>query len=550
MGRKPHKKTPRQKPPSQSQRLNAQARRLEAAPSAGVNGLGRKLDVRVDKAQLAWEQGRYDDAIRHYEAALTRSPRNQVLLVDLARAYALRFRYADAERLISLAQSLYPDDGRLQQRLGRSFVMVQQFDRAVVCYRRCLELNPESSDRPAILLELAKMHERLHQLDHAIGCVDEALGLAPDLHAALYLRATIVRRRGDRAAAEVAWQRLIEAPGTPPGVVADAHYQLAALTDAAGDFEAAFEHLTKAKEILNRAGAPYREDAASISAVSRRTFAAVSADQTQRWHAAGKDLRPLDGRLALLASHPRSGTTLLEQVLDSHPAVTSADELQVMAEMVYSSIGRKSQGCSSVVEALDKLGAEDVNELRGQYWSSMEGAVRQSLKGRLLIDKNPELTSLLPVIARVFPEMQIVFALRDPRDVVLSCFMQRLPLNAVSVNYLTLEATALKYAATMRAWLKVRDLIGNAWIEVRYEDTVADLEQQARKALGFLDLPWDECVLDYHLQAQQKHVHSPTYEAVTKPVYSSSVGRWRNYERQLEAAMPILQPYVEAFGYA
>jgi hypothetical protein len=101
----------------------------------------------------------------------------------------------------------------------------------------------------------------------------------------------------------------------------------------------------------------------------------------------------------------------------------------------------------------------------------------------------------------------------------------------------------------MRAWLKVRDLIGNAWIEVRYEDTVADLEQQARKALAFLDLPWDECVLDYHRRAQQKHVHSPTYEAVTKPVYSSSVGRWRNYQRQLEPALGILQPFVEAFGY-
>ena len=160
------------------------------------------------------------------------------------------------------------------------------------------------------------------------------------------------------------------------------------------------------------------------------------------------------------------------------------------------------------------------------------------------------MTYLLPLVARVFPEMKVVFALRDPRDVVVSCFMQQLPLNAVSVNYLTLEGTAKKYAASMRAWVKIRAMLPNSWIEVRYEDMVADLETQARRVLEFLGLPWDESVLEYHRRAQRKHVHSPTYEAVTKPVYSSSVARWRNYETQLEPYLDILQPYVEAFGYA
>jgi hypothetical protein len=167
----------------------------------------------------------------------------------------------------------------------------------------------------------------------------------------------------------------------------------------------------------------------------------------------------------------------------------------------------------------------------------------------LLIDKNPELTMLLPLVARVFPEMKVLFALRDPRDVVISCFSQQLPLNAVSVHYLTLEGTARKYAKTMQAWLKLREILVNLWIEVRYEDLVADLEGQARRVLDFLGLPWDERVLEYHRRAQQKHVHSPTYEAVTKPVYSSSIGRWRNYARQLEPYQEILQPFVEAFGY-
>jgi hypothetical protein len=146
--------------------------------------------------------------------------------------------------------------------------------------------------------------------------------------------------------------------------------------------------------------------------------------------------------------------------------------------------------------------------------------------------------------------MKIVFALRDPRDVVISCFMQQLPLNAVSVNYLTLEGTAKKYASTMRAWLKIRNVLRNSWIEIRYEDMVTDLEGQARKVLDFLGLEWDERVLDYHRRAQSKHVHSPTYEAVTKPIYTSSVARWRNYAEQLEPYINILQPFIDEFGYA
>jgi hypothetical protein len=140
--------------------------------------------------------------------------------------------------------------------------------------------------------------------------------------------------------------------------------------------------------------------------------------------------------------------------------------------------------------------------------------------------------------------------LRDPRDVVVSCFMQQLSLNPVSVNYLSIEETVKHYAATMRSWLKVRETIGNPWIEVRYEETVADLAGQARKVLDFLGLPWDEGVLEYRSRTQQKHVHSPTYEAVTKPVYTTSIGRWRHYATQLQPSMEVLQPYVEAFGYS
>ena len=296
--------------------------------------------------------------------------------------------------------------------------------------------------------------------------------------------------------------------------------------------------------------AHHLDDAWTIGRTAGKTFANITPELFERWSAAGRELDPLAGGLVLLTSHPRSGTTLLEQVLDSHPGAISADELQVMAEMVYVPLGRKAKSPDPVPQVLDRTPLEDLNSARQAYWASMEGALREPIAGRLLIDKNPELTMLLPLVARVFPEMKILFALRDPRDVVISCFMQQLPLNPVSVHYLTLEGTAQKYAKTMRAWLKIRGMLQNPWIEIRYEDMVRDLEGQARKVLDFLDLPWDDQVLEYHRRAQRKHVHSPTYEAVTKPVYTTSVERWRNYAGKLEPYMSILQPFIDEFGYA
>jgi tetratricopeptide (TPR) repeat protein len=433
--------------------------------------------------------------------------------------------------------------------LGGSFIQIQQFDRAIACFRRSLELEPNSPDRPKVLLELANMHERLHDLDAARQCAEEALTINPGFEKARYALANIERRAGNVELAESLWRRLIDEQRAPPGVVADSWYELASLYDKAGQYADAFDALTRAKQIFSRAAGPHLEDAETIARSAGKTFALITAEHFQRWHADGKPLQPLGGGLTLLTGHPRSGTTLLEQVLDSHPGLISADELQVMSEVVFAGIGAGAAPDQPVLDRINNTTVEEMEQHRQAYWTSMEGALRQPIGGRMLLDKNPELTNLIPLVARAFPEMKILFALRDPRDVVVSCFSQRLPLNAVSVHYLTLEGAAKKYAKTMRNWLKIRDMLKNPWIEVRYEDTVADIESQARKALNFLGLPWDESVLEYHRRAQKKHVHSPTYEDVTKPVYTSSIDRWRNYETQLEPWLEILQPYIGAFGY-
>jgi len=523
-------------------------RKKPAQPKAKQGGTPA-ADPDVAKAHRAWERREFDRAITLYERALKRDPANAVLLIDTARACALRYRYVDAELLIERACRRYPDDARLQVMLGQSFEQVQQFDRAIACLERALELDPNSPQRPMVLLQLASMHERLHHLESARECAEAALQEKPQLEKAKFTLAIVERRSGQIDEAVARLRKIIAEAAAEPEMIARAWYELAGIHDKSQRYKEAFSALTEAKKILEKSSTPYRCDADKIAISGRRMTRSISPEHFQRWQSAGRRLPSQPGGIAFLTSHPRSGTTLLEQVLDSHPQLISADELQIFTDLVYMPMGRGIREDAPMPEVLDDIPLDMLTRLRTDYRTAVEGALREPIGERVLLDKNPEFTMMLPAISRAFPEMKIVFALRDPRDVVVSCFSQRLPLNAVSVHYLTLKGTIDKYATTMNAWLKLRDMISNPWMEVRYEDSVASLPQVSRRVLEFLELPWDDAVLNYRQRTQQKHVHSPTYEAVTKPVYSSSVGRWRNYADQLAPHLDQLQPFIEAFGY-
>ena len=140
-------------------------------------------------------------------------------------------------------------------------------------------------------------------------------------------------------------------------------------------------------------------------------------------------------------------------------------------------------------------------------------------------------------------------ALRDPRDVIVSCFMRYLPLNTVSAQFLTLEGTVRHYLRDIQLWFKLREMLPDEWIEVRYEDTVVSPERESRRCLELLRVPWDDTVLDYRQTLARRPTNSPTYEDVAKPIYRSAIGRWRNYQKHLADRIAPLAPVLERLGY-
>ena len=187
--------------------------------------------------------------------------------------------------------------------------------------------------------------------------------------------------------------------------------------------------------------------------------------------------------------------------------------------------------------------------MRRRYVKSLLREVPGQPAQRVLVDKNPSPTMSLNVWLRVFPELKVIIALRDPRDVIISCFFLNIMLNATNANFLSLERTAKHYADLMDVWLRLRELGGFDWIESRYEDVVEDLDKEGRKVTEFLGLTWHEAQARSHETARRKVLYAPTYHDVTQPVYKRAVGRWERYAQALAPVQAKLAPYCRAFGY-
>jgi hypothetical protein len=362
------------------------------------------------------------------------------------------------------------------------------------------------------------------------------------------VRGRIERRQKQTDQAEAAFRALIARAGADSEWACQAWGELALMKDAQGDFAGAIEAIEQCKRSQRLREAPHWAASEKVHAVMREMISTITRTDLQRWRDAAAGMAPQ--RVALLSGFPRSGTTLLEQLLDAHPDLVSSEERDfVGAELPR--VFTAGRGQLPLLDALNSVSAAEIQTQRRRYFAFMEYLLGRPIGGRMHLDKNPAYNLTIPLMLRVFPETRLIVALRDPRDVVLSCYLRYLPLNAVSVRFLDVRRTAERYALDMSAWLKFRQILDMPWCEIRYEDTVADPQGQAQRALATLGLGWDERVLSYRQRlVETKRVTSPSYEAVAQPIYTRAIGRWKNYASALEPALEALEPFAREFGYA
>jgi tetratricopeptide (TPR) repeat protein len=499
---------------------------------------------RLAAARSLWAEHRFNDALELYEDAIRREPNNVRAYVLAARAYAEKCNFDRMEKTHERLIRRAPRHPGVHHYIGETYGILKLPDRAIASYERAARL-PGAG--PPTWMELASLYERAHRLEEAEELIERTV-LSGFAHPLVPLVRGRIQRRCQRLdQAEATFRAAIEKLPEDSEWACQAWGELALMHDARGDYEAAVDAIARCKRAQRRHEGVYLDASEKVHAQVREMIASITRDDFRRWQDDTRHLAPR--RTALLTGFPRSGTTLLEQLLDAHPDLVSSEERDIIGREMFHSIAC-SRPDAPLLQVINQLSIDEIDRQRRQYFAGMEFLLGEPIGGRLHLDKNPAYNLTIPRLLRVFPQTRLIVAIRDPRDVVLSCYLRFLSLNVVSVRFLDIQRTAERYALDMSAWLKFRELVDVPWCEIRYEDTVADAQAQARRALDALGLAWDNQVLNYRQRLLgSKKVTSPTYEAVAQPIYTRAIGRWKNYERLLEPALPTLEPFLREFGY-
>jgi len=415
---------------------------------------------------------------------------------------------------------------------------------AIEATQRALAIDAGSADAHAMT---AVCHERMNRIDEAIAAIERALAIDPEDGTAGVTRARLLRRAGRLDEARGHLERLIEAATIRPRTRQMALNEFGIVLDRLGEHAAAFEVFGRCNREKSAGPAAQRAD----REMQPRRIAAYREKITPELLTRAGGVRFDDGfpAPAFLMGFPRSGTTMTEQIIGAHEDAVTTDELPLL-RFAREELARLIPDADDDASRVARAGPDQIRRARAAYWQAVARYADADLDGKVFLDKQPLNIIDVALINVVFPEARVLVALRDPRDVCLSCFMQWFQANASMVHFLDIERTGAFYAEVMGLWLHLRGMLTVAWMEVRYEDTVDDLEAQARRILEHLGLDWSDEVLRFHEKARARFISTPSFAAVTQPINRKAVGRWHNYADALAPIAEPLRPFVEAFGYA
>ncbi len=491
---------------------------------------------------IQMDLGKFVEARDTLLRAFGKSPDTPAIRIHAAQSCSI-CRDFRVEELLKPWRTWLPLEEDLQFELAE--VLIQQGE--ALCALEVLEdLLRRAPSHVTVQLSLASVYERVNRLDDAEAMLRtiEASGASADQNVRIAIerqRAQLAARRGDAAGAREALERLGPAGDSDAGY----WFALAKVCDKLGDPAAAMRALEKghASQILElKTAVPhYFEAGAEVLPNERARVAAADYREWPILSAPDVSQSPV-----FVVGFPRSGTTLLEQMLDAHPRLQSMDErpfFNTLAGQLERSTGIE------VPDGLGRLDQRDCDELRKGYVILACGKIPRRWDARL-VDKNPLNMMWLPMIHRMFPNAKFILAVRHPCDVILSCYMQNFRAAVLAVAGQSLERLARAYVAAMESWLYHVGIFKPDVFVSRYEDLIADTRGQTRRIAGFLGLDDADSMLHFDVRAREKgYIKTPSYTQVIEPINRSGIGRWHRYREYFEPVLPIVQPMLAYWGY-
>lgn len=510
------------------------------------------VDDLYEQGKALLEQGRINEAIYPWQKVAELMPENAPAHYNLG---SLHMRNGEPQKAVHCYQQAVDLDSDYAQawcNLGAALRQTGQIEQAIKVLLKAIRINPQYSVAHA---NLSECYEACNRLEEADRSAKTALEMDSEQPVARLVLAQIHYRAQRLAEARSELERVLRYE-IDAKLKANAYKQYGRVLEKMHRPEEAYRAFVESRRLQSL-------DPAAIS-VDRRVYPAMldhigswlengppvsfGINRTTVQKAAQQGNFPLDP--VFLVGFPRSGTTLCEQILSAHSALVSSDE-RPLVDSVLGAIKPKDDPALSWTAALKASESDslDWNALRKIYWDTARRLAGYHHEDKRFLDKLPLNIVHLGLIERLFPDSRVVVLLRDPRDVCLSAFQQDFVPNDAMIHLTSMDSTARLYGKVMGLWLAQRPRLSVPWTEVRYENMVMNTEKEIRRVLDFLGLPFDPAVLRYYESAANRHISTPSYYAVSQPVYTTSVGRWRAYKGPLAEVHAQLAPFVRAFGY-
>ncbi len=502
---------------------------------------------------------RFEAAIPHFERVLAINPKNAGAHSDLGSVLASLERYEEAVAHFQKACALQPGFAQAINNLGNALASIDRHEEAAACYQKALAIRPDFAEAYG---NLGHTLESLNRLEDALASYQTALALKPNLadvhHNLGNLWSIMGRAKESRAALETAVRLAPKKPDfyrslaqNKSFTAADPH--LAAMEELAREdmrltekdrialhfalgkayadcteHEKAFHHYLQGNALRRR---QLQHDAAASSVNYDRIKAVFTPELIAQMQKFGNP----SGVPIFVFGMPRSGTTLVEQVLASHPSVFGGGELDAMQKAV-AGLERAEIGGTPYPEFLRSMGETEFHQFTTQYLTAARAVAPDAPR---ITDKMPGNYIFAGFIHVALPHARMIHVQRDPIDTCLSCFTHLFTEGLTwSYDLADLGREYRAYEGLMQHWRSV--LPEGAMLEVRYEDFVADFEPQARRLLAYCGLDWDERCLAFH--ATERPVRTASATQVRQQLYRTSVGRWRRYEPWLGPLLDALSP--------
>ena len=487
-----------------------------------------------------WHEGhgRVEAALLDLERAGTMGPPDGRTLVSLGRCLTKLGRLEEARHVLDEAVALAPGLGPAHYEKGFALDQMGDLLAARQSYQRAMTLDPHMADAPARLAALAA---RRSDWPQARALADKALGLDPGNAVAHFALIMAAMASGEFSAAERLARQVAQSALTTAQARAHALNFLADSLDAQNRTEEAFTAYGAANQMLfDLFGLRFGSQETGLPFAQRMTEELEKAGAWDRSVLATRTAVPTP---VFISGFARAGTTLLGQILDSHPRFLTLEEKPLLIEGMREFLA--PQGGIARLAALSEAQCEPYRALYWQHVREQGGEIA----GRIVVDQTPLNTLHLALIARLFPGAPIVFAIRDPRDVVLSCFRRLFAVNPYTFEFLSLDRTARFYDATMRHVLLAREKLPLRFHDLRNEDLVADFDGQMHALCAFLEVDFDPAMARFAERSKSRGVATPSATQIARGLSSEGIGQWRRYATQLEAVLPLLAPWVHHFGY-